>query len=264
MSLNIYFEEVKKVDVHDQNITHNLHPMANQLGLECLWNPEQEGIKCAGDLIKPLEAAVGELIERRDHYSQWDAPNGWGTSYQFLPWLETLLRAAREREGIEMKVFCPKCFQECEADLSTRLSKCCGQPAFIGCSGCGLRLVQLANVIVSDPTQPIQCYRCWKRAMEAKKPKVARPERKVTVISSAIILVVGLATASNRYRLDNYSFSVGVHCAYTAMEQGLAKPPPKSFDNGACYFEWLHAARHLAITNGWPEFNNREGFKGDE
>lgn len=63
-----------------------------------------------------------------------------------------------------------------------------------------------------------------------------------------------------RPTMDNYSFSVGVWCAWRVI-----KP------NGLSSTEWtheesqlLHDARHFSITNGWLPFSDREGFRGDE
>lgn len=57
-----------------------------------------------------------------------------------------------------------------------------------------------------------------------------------------------------RPTMDNYSFAVGVWCAMEVTGQRT----------NLGYFSPLYDARHFAITNGWPKFNNREGFKGDE
>ncbi len=104
MSLDIYFEEVKPVEVHEQYITHNLHSMAVKLGLDCLWNPDECGIKCAGDLINPIAGAVIQLQTNPEHYKHLNASNGWGTADQFLPWLERLLRAAKEYPMAQVRV----------------------------------------------------------------------------------------------------------------------------------------------------------------
>jgi hypothetical protein len=79
-----------------------------------------------------------------------------------------------------------------------------------------------------------------------------------------------LANKSAEYTLDNYSFSIGVWC----MEQALKHGTPfrtNEFHKGGWFTpgginhgEILHAARHEAMTNGWPKFNNQEGFRGDE
>lgn len=54
-------------------------------------------------------------------------------------------------------------------------------------------------------------------------------------------------------KTDNYSFCVGVYCAERVL--GL---------RATNHDEVLHQARIFSVTNGWPEFNNRDGFRGDE
>jgi|TARA_R110000765_G_scaffold120939_7_gene216930 hypothetical protein len=80
-----------KVDLFDCNITHNLNRMATELGIySFLWNKE-DTTYVADDLIAPLWAALIDMRNHQDYYIQFDAPNGWGTYDNFLPWLEKLL-----------------------------------------------------------------------------------------------------------------------------------------------------------------------------
>lgn len=73
-----------------------------------------------------------------------------------------------------MSAFCPKCHLECFVNSEGR-SSCCDQPAFIGCSRCGKRLVQLAMVALPAPLvgdrdyvkpgalEPVLCYACFRK-----------------------------------------------------------------------------------------------------
>lgn len=89
----------------------------------------------------------------------------------------------------------------------------------------------------------------------------------LAVVSSAL-LCCGCGKQNDI--LDNYSFSVGVWCAEQALKNGTPFKTNEFYKdgwtmpNGINHGEILHAARHEAITNGWPQFNNREGFTGDE
>jgi hypothetical protein len=75
-----------------------------------------------------------------------------------------------------MKTFCPACHRECVTDLVTSQSICCNQPAFIGCSTCGKRLIQLGMVVHIDQNpKPIYCYACHKKALNPNK-KPGAPE----------------------------------------------------------------------------------------
>ena len=76
------------------NITHNLGRMARESGFyQELWRQEEIPIIKASQLIEPLRAGIARLKERPKYYKQFDAPNGWGTYEQFLPWLDELLSA---------------------------------------------------------------------------------------------------------------------------------------------------------------------------
>lgn len=55
-----------------------------------------------------------------------------------------------------------------------------------------------------------------------------------------------------RAEMDNYSFCVGVYCAERVLQMEATN-----------HDEVLHQARIYAVTNGWPRFNNRDGFRKD-
>lgn len=74
------------------NITHNLGKMAEAAHLyKYLWHPETNGITCARDLIKPLLRGYCHLITRKDEMEKLNAPNGWGTYENFLPFVSDYL-----------------------------------------------------------------------------------------------------------------------------------------------------------------------------
>jgi len=83
-------------DVFDCNITHNLCKMAKEAGIYTkLWHPEEEGITKAQEWINPLIMALADMRDRPDHFKKFDAPNGWGTYDDFVPWLQELLDACQ-------------------------------------------------------------------------------------------------------------------------------------------------------------------------
>lgn len=85
------------IEVHSQNITHNLGPMAADAGIyEALWHAEDIRDFNAGKLAAILEPAISEMKAYPDKYRRKDASNGWGTYDQFVPWLERLLEACKE------------------------------------------------------------------------------------------------------------------------------------------------------------------------
>lgn len=97
MSLDISLQQMQMVDVHSQNITHNLAAMADEAGIyKHLWRPEEIGIETAEQLILPLRAAIIRMAADPARFIRHNAENGWGTYYQFLPWLRELLEACEE------------------------------------------------------------------------------------------------------------------------------------------------------------------------
>ena len=74
------------------NITHNLNEMADEAGLYgCVWRPEENGITHAHQLIEPLTKGIADMKARPEHYTKFNAKNGWGMYKHFVPWLEELL-----------------------------------------------------------------------------------------------------------------------------------------------------------------------------
>lgn len=76
------------------NITHNLNRMATAAGIyHCVWHPDEHGITKARQLITPLTGAIRTMKADPAVFKVFDAPNGWGTYRDFVPWLERLLAA---------------------------------------------------------------------------------------------------------------------------------------------------------------------------
>lgn len=97
MGLSISFEAVRTVQVFNSTTTHNLVPMAEAAGVyDCLWRPEECGVKTAEDLIVPLRRAIQEIRRDPARFSKLDAANGWGTREQFLAFLADVLAAAKD------------------------------------------------------------------------------------------------------------------------------------------------------------------------
>ena len=83
--------------VFDANITHNLNKMADAAGIyEACWRPEEIGAIKASDIIPILEKGFEDMKARPEHFKKFDSENGWGTYKDFLPWVESYLKACRE------------------------------------------------------------------------------------------------------------------------------------------------------------------------
>ena len=97
MSLTVYLEAERIVNVYDANITSNLANMARAVGIyQLLWHPETCGIQHARDLTEPLQEGLDELLANHKKYKEYDTENGWGTYDQFVPWLMQYIKACKQ------------------------------------------------------------------------------------------------------------------------------------------------------------------------
>lgn len=84
MSLDVTLYAMRMTDVYTDNITHNLHAMAEAVVIGeknlylYLWHADDESIKYARDLIQPLTDGLRELLAHPDKYIQYNPSNGWG------------------------------------------------------------------------------------------------------------------------------------------------------------------------------------------
>ena len=91
--------------VFDANITHNLNKMADEAGIyEACWRPEEIGATKASDIIPILEKGFEDMKARPEHYKKFDSPNGWGKYEDFLPWVESYLKACEENPDATIEV----------------------------------------------------------------------------------------------------------------------------------------------------------------
>lgn len=94
-----------KREVYSANITHNLGPMAREAGIYMeVWRPEEVSIAKAMDLVGPLERGIAAMKADPERFEARNAPNGWGTYKNFVPWLERYLNACREYPDADVRV----------------------------------------------------------------------------------------------------------------------------------------------------------------
>lgn len=75
-----------------------------------------------------------------------------------------------ENNDLKLRLFCSECTKEWDIDfIHNGDSPCCDAPVYVGCTSCGLRLVQWDHVILQDPKKGLLCYSCWKCAMDYYK-----------------------------------------------------------------------------------------------
>lgn len=105
MSLDVYLTLLQPTAVFDANITHNLNRMAKEAGIyEACWRPEEIGIAKASQLIEPLRQGIALMESDPERFEKYDAPNGWGTYNDFLPWLKRYLEACIEHPDADVSV----------------------------------------------------------------------------------------------------------------------------------------------------------------
>ena len=105
MSLDVWLTAVRPTNVYEANITHNLGKMADEAGIyQHLWRPEEIGIETAAQLVEPLIAGLSLMKSDPSRFKAFDAPNGWGTYEQFIPWIERYLQACIENPDATIEV----------------------------------------------------------------------------------------------------------------------------------------------------------------
>lgn len=105
MSLDVSLHAVRRTEVYTSNITHNLGKMARAAGIyEHLWRPEEIGVTKAAQLIEPLEQGLQRLRADPAKFSEYNAPNGWGTYKHFVPFVAGYLEACKADPDADVEV----------------------------------------------------------------------------------------------------------------------------------------------------------------
>jgi hypothetical protein len=103
VSLDFSLYAVRRTEVFDTNITHNLGAMASEAGIyDCLWRAPENGFVKADQMIPLLTRAVEEMKADPERFKKFDSPNGWGLYKHFLPWVEKILAACIENPDAEI------------------------------------------------------------------------------------------------------------------------------------------------------------------
>ena len=97
MSLDVYLYDDAGNELYSRNITHNLSRMADEAGIyECLWRPEEIGIKHAHQIVPILEKGLALLVTQKARFEAFNSPNGWGMWEHFVPFCADYLQACRD------------------------------------------------------------------------------------------------------------------------------------------------------------------------
>jgi hypothetical protein len=107
MSLDFYLEDEdeagRRRELFHAEITDNLGRMADSAAVYwCLWEPRQQGVRFAGDLIPYLESGLARLRDEPERFRQMDPPHG---DYDALVrFVESVLGACREHPWARVNV----------------------------------------------------------------------------------------------------------------------------------------------------------------
>jgi hypothetical protein len=94
MSLDVFLTATREVEVHSDNITHNLGLMAEEAGIyEHLWRPEEIGITTAQQLIEPLSKGLALLKSDPERFRALNPENGWGSYDGLVAFVQRYLAA---------------------------------------------------------------------------------------------------------------------------------------------------------------------------
>lgn len=105
MSLDVSLSTTIYATVFDSNVTHNLSKMAIAAGIyHQLWRPDEIGITKASQLIEPLRKGLETLKSDPSKFEAFNAPNGWGTYEQFVPWVENYLQKCEKYPDADVSV----------------------------------------------------------------------------------------------------------------------------------------------------------------
>jgi hypothetical protein len=94
MGLAIGLTAVIKTTVVDKYITHSLSGMWKEAGIyDALYG---SGDKTAKEVLPVLKEGLAKMKADPERFKKFNAPNGWGTYSQAVPWLEELIMEFEE------------------------------------------------------------------------------------------------------------------------------------------------------------------------
>lgn len=118
MSLDVYLIRKKFVSydmvafteeqetLYENNITHNLNKMAEEVGLyKYLWIPDEIDITKASQLIEPLTIGLKKLREDQLYLETLNPSNGWGSYHGLVEFVREYLDACKEFPNAEVKIW---------------------------------------------------------------------------------------------------------------------------------------------------------------
>lgn len=103
MSLDVTLWALRRTEVYDANITHNLGKMADEAGVyEYLWKPNDIGIHKAVQLVPHLERGLRFLRADPERYRKLEPDNGWGRYEDLVHFIERYIVACNENPDADV------------------------------------------------------------------------------------------------------------------------------------------------------------------
>lgn len=104
MSLDVSLHAVRRTQVYDANITHNLAGMAKEAGVYlAMWQPDEIGISTAAELAEILETGLAKLEAEPERFRAMNPPNGWGSYEGLVQFVRNYLQACRDNPDAEVE-----------------------------------------------------------------------------------------------------------------------------------------------------------------
>lgn len=105
MSLDVYLNAPRVVQVYSDNITHNLNTMAEVVGIyDQLWRPDEIGITKASQLIEPLTDALKRLMDAPEKFARLNPKNGWGSYDELVQFVRAYRDACEASPDADVEV----------------------------------------------------------------------------------------------------------------------------------------------------------------
>lgn len=97
--------EAGENSVYERNITNNLINMGNAAGIgDAIWSPEDIKATKAKHIIDLLQDGLDKMIGRPEHFSKFNAANGFGTYEGMVNFVHEYLKACKDNPEAFIKV----------------------------------------------------------------------------------------------------------------------------------------------------------------
>ena len=113
MSLDVYLQEIKPVEIYWSGITHNLGKMADNVLVseeplltlyDVLWRPDEHDFYYAHEISEHLDVGLNVLLSDPHFYRTFTPQNGWGDYEGLVKFVHDYRNACWNNPQSEIKV----------------------------------------------------------------------------------------------------------------------------------------------------------------